>query len=166
MKQLSTENPLSKLIRQTRQHHAIEHATIHLLSERFPSRRFSGHSNPKGFVLWGNVDIEDVQEAVQEALQRLQKGESHLAIHPGCGTNLATTGLCLTAVSLALSYDRRSLTQRFSTVLLFMTAALVFSRPLGFRCQHYTTSAAVQDRILSSVTLLGWGNGKRVLFET
>jgi len=160
-------NILFDLIRRTRQHHAIEHATIHLLSERFPHQRFSGHSNPKGFIIWGDVSMEDLEEKVQEALARLQEGEQHLAIHPHCGTNLAITGLCLTVAALVLSYDRRTLAQRFTTTFTLMLAVLLFSRPLGFRSQRYTTLAAVEDRQLMEIVPLDWAmkNARHVLFE-
>ena len=160
-------NILFDLIRHTRQHHAIEHATIHILSERFPQQRFSGHSNPRGFVIWGNVSSDTLQQAVEEALTRLQGGEQHLAIHPHCGTNLAITGLCLTVAALGLSYDRRTLSERFTTTFTLMLVALIFSRPLGSHSQRYTTLAAVQDRKLMRIVPVGWGmrNARHVLFE-
>ena len=79
-------------IGETRRNHALEHATIHILSERFPGRPMAGHSNPTGFFLIGDLPTEHVREAVAEALTRLQNGEWQLAIHEGCGTNYVVTG--------------------------------------------------------------------------
>src|SRR5512140_1336514 len=78
----------------TRRNHALEHATIHILSERFLGQHMLGHSNPTGFLLVGELPTEDVREAASEALSRLQNGEHYLAIHEGCGTNyIVTAGL-------------------------------------------------------------------------
>src|SRR4051812_5842427 len=90
---------ISMLLLRTRQHHAIEHATIHMLAERFPRQPFSGISDPLGFTLYGNVSEESARRAVGDALLRLQAGQSELAIHPNCGTNLATTGLLVTLIA-------------------------------------------------------------------
>ena len=39
------------LILETRRNHALEHASIHLLSHKNPGKRMAGHSNPTGFFL-------------------------------------------------------------------------------------------------------------------
>ena len=41
------------LISETRRNHALEHATLNILSARFPDRPLAGHSNPTGFFLLG-----------------------------------------------------------------------------------------------------------------
>jgi hypothetical protein len=91
---------LSALIRNTRQHHAIEHAALHLLSTRVSGRRMAGVSDPFGFTIVGAPDAEIVRRAVSDAMLRLQAGDRHLAIHPNCGTNLATTALLVTVAAL------------------------------------------------------------------
>ena len=87
-------------IRRTRQHHAIEHATIHLLTARFPGQRFSGLSDAFGFTIYADVDEADLWRAVDDAITRMKAGEAGLAIHPNCGTNLATTALLATGAAL------------------------------------------------------------------
>jgi hypothetical protein len=158
---------LSDLIRRTRQHHAIEHATIHLLTARHPERRYSGVSDPFGFTIYGEVDEYDLRRAVGDALLRLQGGEQRLAIHPNCGTNLVTTGVVVTLTALITGGGRRSLLERFTTALLFVMPALLLSRPLGYRLQEYTTLADVADRWVAEirpVTFAG-ASAYRVLFE-
>ena len=81
------------LILETRRNHALEHASLHVLAGKYPNRHLAGHSNPTGFFLLGNVPTEDAAAAVTQALTRLRAGERNLAIHAGCGTNLATTVL-------------------------------------------------------------------------
>jgi len=76
-------------ISRTRRNHSLEHATIHVLSKKFPNVTLAGMSSPSGFTLIGDVATEDVAEAAIEALRRLREGESQLALHPNCGTNFA-----------------------------------------------------------------------------
>ena len=52
---------LQDIARCTRQHHAIEHATIHMLSARFPRQSFSGFSDPRGFTVYADVDEPDLR---------------------------------------------------------------------------------------------------------
>src|SRR5215831_18635150 len=78
------------LVLETRRNHALEHATLHVLA---PTHKIpmAGHSNPTGFFIFGDVSTDDLRAGVQEAETRLRAGESGLAVHPGCGTNMATT---------------------------------------------------------------------------
>ena len=99
---------LAAVLQQTRQHHAIEHATIHLLAARFPRRVFAGMSDPWGFTLYGQLPSEAIEEAVGEAIQRLQDGEEELAFHPNCGTNLTASILLVTAAAFLGSLDWRN----------------------------------------------------------
>ncbi|MCK4740661.1 MAG: hypothetical protein KAS80_00085, partial [Anaerolineales bacterium] len=55
-----------------RRNHGLEHATIHILSQQFPNRRFIGRSNTRGFFLYGDVPADALESAVQEALRRLR----------------------------------------------------------------------------------------------
>ena len=81
------------LIRRVRQNHALEHATMHVLSRRNPYLTLMGRSTPSGFVLYGDVAAQEIANAATEALALLQQGQEHLAVHPRCGTNLAVTSI-------------------------------------------------------------------------
>ncbi len=74
------------LIDRVRRNHALEHATIHVLSRRYRDLHVMGRSTPNGFILYGDLPTDAVYEAAQEALERLRAGERHLAVHPACGT--------------------------------------------------------------------------------
>ncbi len=130
---------------QIRRNHGLEHATIHLLAQRYPGRFLAGHSDTTGFWLWGDVPQEAVEEAVQEALERLRRGETYLAVHPGCGTNYLTmSALSGMAAMAALSGTERSWRarwERFPWLLLAVLVALMAAQPLGRWLQtHITTS--------------------------
>ena len=153
-------------VRRTRQHHAIEHATLHVLSERYPKRTFAGYSDPVGFVVYGEVESYALQRAVADAMLRLKAGESHLAIHANCGTVLASTTLMTVMAALLGGVGQRGL-GRFTSMLMWVMGALVVSKPLGLRLQRFTTLAEIADRWLVEVRPLPVGNVvlHRVVFE-
>jgi hypothetical protein len=129
----------------TRRNHALEHATLHVLAEKYPTKPMAGHSNPTGFFILGNLSTEEVQEAVQRALTRLRAGERELAIHAGCGTNLATS--TLVAGSFAWFILRGGKTTlgkliRLPLAVLFALVGSVVSQPLGPVIQQKITTDA------------------------
>lgn len=143
------------LIRRTRRNHALEHATIHMLSRSNRTLRMAGRSSDSGFVLVGEVPTEHVQKAVDDALTRLGRGESGLALHPNCGTNLVTAGTLATLAALVGLGDRkRPITlDRVSWTLTLTVMALIVAQPLGMTLQkHITTEGDPGDLEVVSVT--------------
>src|SRR5215210_6606735 len=55
-----------------RRNHALEHATIVVMMEREPGRRFNGVSTDEGFFVQGVRSTEEVDSAAREALRRLR----------------------------------------------------------------------------------------------
>ena len=157
---------LHSTIRRTRQHHAIEHATLMILAERFPGRRMAGYSDPGGFTLLADLPPEAVRRALTDAMLRLQAGESYLAIHPRCGTNLLATGVLVTLAALAgAAGARRDFLSRFARALILVLPALVIGPGVGLRLQQYTTLADISDRWVKDVRPLDVG-GLRALRVT
>jgi hypothetical protein len=144
-------NTLAGVARRTRQHHGLEHATLHLLAARISNLRMAGLSDPFGFTLFGEADQPKVQRAVADAMLRLQAGDSHLAIHPNCGTNLATSGLLATGAALLARLGRGGPVDLAMRTLTFVIVALVAALPLGRRVQAYTTSGDLAGRWLVGV---------------
>jgi hypothetical protein len=125
--------------RRIRQNHALEHATITILSGMVPNLSVSARSSSDGFIILGDVDLGLLRRALEEALSRLQAGEAELAIHPNCGTNLAV-GVSLitlgTLIGLASSHTRT----RVATAAASSFAGWAAARPLGEYVQrHFTT---------------------------
>ena len=56
-----------------RQHHAIEHATISVLSRRAPGVQVVARSDTEGFTVFGQVETPTLTAAAEEALRRLQE---------------------------------------------------------------------------------------------
>jgi len=132
-------------ILETRRNHALEHATIHMLSAKFPERHLAGHSNPTGFFVLGNVTTDDLNSAVKEAWTRLRAGESELAIHAGCGTNFATTALLAGSMAWFPLSGTKSLRRRLWLLpfaVAFGLLGFVLSQPLGPILQAKVTTEA------------------------
>ena len=136
-----------------RQNHAVEHATIHVLSQRFLNIRLIGRSDFWGFSLVGNVSTQDLASASIEALSRLQRGESSLAVHPRCGTNLATSALLAGAFSsVAVGGKTRSRWEKLPRAILATMGALLIAQPLGLWIQgNLTTTPDVANVQIDSV---------------
>jgi len=137
------------LILETRRNHAVEHATLHILARKFTNQSMGGHSNPTGFFLIGNFTRDDIQAAADEAMQRLRAGESGLAIHEGCGTNLATSALLPAAFAFVPMSRARSTFWRVFLIPLAVALAVAgyfLSKPLGPWLQkNITTEAELGD---------------------
>jgi hypothetical protein len=157
-------NPLEQVVQQVtlggavRENHALEHATIVLLSKRFPEARLSGVSFASGFFVFGDIPTEAVRPAAEQALARLRGGEPELAIHERCGTNLAVAGM-LTGLSAMTVSKMRKPFNTYNNVILASTAALVISRPLGLLVQRYVTTRTPNPtmcvREVKALTFLG-----------
>jgi hypothetical protein len=152
-------NPLDfPIIRRTRRNHALEHATIHLLSAALPGKPLAGRSTPFGFYLYGDVTTDNLTAAAHEALNRLRQGESRLAIHPGCGTNFLTSGTFAgLAAFAALSVgDQKHRLSRLPDVLVATTVALMVAQPVAPQLQQkVTTLADMGDLSITAVRRLG-----------
>jgi hypothetical protein len=131
-------------IRRTRRNHGLEHATVHVLSSRIKNLSIAGRSDSGGFWLMGNVPTEQVETAVSEALDRMQKGEHNLAVHPNCGTGLVTTGVMASMAGMIGTIGaKRGITDylaRLPTITLLTIGAIILSQPVGLQLQeHFTT---------------------------
>lgn len=150
-------------ISRTRRNHGLEHATIHVLTAAQPRRPVAGHSDASGFWILGEIDTQELLEAAQTALARLNNGEKDLAVHPNCGTNFATYGTFAglgAFMALAGSGNRmRDKLERLPLAALFATFALIAAQPLAFRLQrNITTSGDMQGLRITRITRTFIGN--------
>jgi len=151
---------VKETISHIRRNHGLEHATIHVLTEKYKGFSAQGNSDHRGFSLniYGNISDQQVEAAVLEARDRLRSGEHHLAVHPNCGTVLVTTAaLSTAAVQLVFGVDslRSNGTSNNKLVTIFNTGplavlmavlAIIVSRPLGMKLQErYTTDGRIGD---------------------
>ena len=125
--------------RRIRQNHALEHATITILSGMVSDLSISARSSSRGFIIFGDVDLGMLRLALDEALRRLQAGEAELAIHPNCGTNLVI-GVSLMALGTMLGMASSNTRTRIATTAASSMAGLAAARPVGeFVQKHVTT---------------------------
>jgi hypothetical protein len=149
---VSKMGPFSRV----RRNHALEHATLAVLTEKNPRLRMAGYSDPKGFWLVGEIETEQVDEAVHQALDRLRGGEHNLAIHPFCGTNLVTTGFLAGAFAwlgmLGAGRTSRDKFERLPLVISLVTLGMMVAQPLGPKVQErVTTSHDTQGMHVTSI---------------
>lgn len=141
-----------------RRNHGLEHATIHILSERYPNMSMVGRSDLTGFTLYGAVETDDVREATLAALQRMKAGETELAVHPRCGTIIAVTGI-MTGLAAFLSmflFGRSRSRLRLAVipeVILASTIAALFAQPAGLLIQErFTVTGNPGDLAIQEIT--------------
>ena len=145
--------PLSRV----RRNHGLEHATLHLLAEKYPHQTMAGHSDFGGFWILGDVPTEAVSAAVFAALERLRGGEEGLAVHPNCGTNFVTAGtaagLAASAAMLGVGGRVRDKLERLPLAVSLATLALLAAQPLGLKVQaQVTTSGRPGGLSIHSIT--------------
>lgn len=153
------------LIRKVRRNHALEHATIHMLSRKIKDTPVAAHSNNNGFIVIGDVPTDALEASVKEAIARLAAGESEWAIHPNCGTNLATAG-ALTTFSgwVGLGRGKKITLDRLSWTMTLMLVSIIASQPLGMRLQeHITTKSDIGDLEFLTIKRREWRFGNRAL---
>jgi hypothetical protein len=145
----------------TRRNHAVEHATLKILARKYDDKTLAGHSNPTGFFLFGDIALEDIRDAVDEAMRRLRAGEKDLAIHPGCGTNVATSLVLPATLAWMPLQGARSNRWRLVLIPIALTFALfgyLLSKPLGPWLQrNITTEADLGDLRVTEIVAVRKG---------
>jgi hypothetical protein len=157
-----------------RQVHALEHATVWVLSEfsHGPSPSIAaendskdnellgGMSTDQGFYLYGQVDTVYLRQAVHQALQRITTGEWSLAVHPRCGTNLSVNMLLTAGLALGIHWllPRGPIEQLLGLGLAATTAAQL-APDLGSVAQQYLTTAIPFNLAIAGITAIrdDWG---------
>ena len=126
-----------------RRNHALEHATIVVMMERSPGRKFNGFSDDDGFFVQGVRSTDEVDSAAREALRRMKAGEKGLAVHRNCGTTIVAANLLaavffLGAVGLGL-YMSWPL---YLMILGGIVLSLLLRVPLSLLLQRFVTTDA------------------------
>jgi hypothetical protein len=147
-----TQPQKTTAIQSIRRNHALEHATIHLLSRKHPQTQIIGRSDRRGFYLYGELPTDEIYSTAQEALERLRSGEHRLAIHPNCGTNLVTAALLaglasFASLSGASKEDWRARIERLPLAIFMTTLALIIAQPLGRSAQKHLTTDSDPGRL-------------------
>lgn len=134
--------------RAVRRNHALEHATINVVEERYGPTQLSGLARADGFIIQGGAGPELVASAAEEALTRLQAGERTLAIHPRCGTTLVATQLVLAIAFIIALIVIKELT--LWPFLIGLAAAALIGPRLSPLLQRWVTTDAHIDALAIS----------------
>ncbi|MEC4985022.1 MAG: DUF6391 domain-containing protein [Oscillatoria sp. PMC 1068.18] len=154
-----------------RQVHALEHATVWVLSETAKNNLRStalvddeslgGLSTEAGFYLYGQVNLTHLKRAVVKALNRLRSGEWDLALHPRCGTNLSVA-IALTAVFFCTNvlFPPREPLERLIGLGVATTTVSQLAPNLGTLAQKYLTTSIPFNLIVEDIyeTYDFWGH--------
>ncbi|HKH75362.1 MAG TPA: DUF6391 domain-containing protein [Rubrobacteraceae bacterium] len=135
-----------------RRNHALEHATIVVMMQREPGRRFNGYSDDDGFFVQGVRSADDVDGAAREALKRLRAGEKGLAIHRNCGTTIVAANMLAAVFFLvALGVGLYLGWPLYLLILGGVALSLLLRVPLSLLLQRFVTT----DSNLSNAEV-GW----------
>ena len=149
------------IVSRVRRNHGLEHATINLLNQRYPFLPLSGYSIPGGFFIVGDVSTAAVKEAAARALERLNRGEGFLAIHPNCGTNFVVSGFVIGLLvwfGMVGAKSGRDKVKRLPILLALSVLGLIASQPLGpLVQQRVTTSGDPQGLSIEKVVPIRFG---------
>ena len=149
-----------------RQIHALEHATVWILSDTVNSKKtkltsylstdnetIGGLSTEKGFYLYGDINPFKLRRAVNLALTRLQQGEWNLALHPRCGTNSSVAAMLTAGMAITAHFTLpRSPLHQFMGMGLAALAANYLAPDLGIYVQKYITTAIPFNLKLEKIT--------------
>lgn len=136
--------------RNLRRNHALEHATINVIEERFGRSRLAGLAEADGFTLQGGAPPDLVASAAAEALTRLRSGERRLAIHPRCGTSLIAAQLVMAVVFIVMLVLLGELS--WLPILAGLLAAVILGPRLSLLLQRFvTTDARVGDLQIAGI---------------
>ncbi len=128
-----------------RTNHALEHATINTIEERFGPQNLAGLAREDGFLIRGAADPELVEAFARLGLERLRRGESSLAIHERCGTSIASANVISSIVFLILLFQTGFVT--LWSVLVAMLIANLTGPLLGRWVQRFLTTSAQVDNV-------------------
>ena len=135
------------MIREIRSQHGREHATVAVLLERGVRPPLAGNATPGGFLLYSRASTEEVREAAEEALGRLQSGQSGLAVSPYCGTNILVAALLALVVSSVLRGRSKSVVKGMSSMMFGIMVALTLRRRIGELVQEHLTTLPDSDGV-------------------
>ena len=145
---------IQRYVKAVRRNHALEHATVAVLLARHGPTRLAGRASVDGFVIFGDVDTDELHASALEALRRLQSGQASLAVTPLCGTNIAVAAFAAAATAAIVLGSGRG---RFANAFVAAMFAVIGTQPLGLLLQQHVTTSA--DLVPVSVVGTQWMAG-------
>ena len=128
------------LIREIREQHGREHATVSILLSRGTKGPIAGNALPGGFLIYSRESKESVRSAAIEAVERLRIGEHSLAVTQHCGTNILVSAALTVIVSAVIVRGSKSWIRRIQGMTTGLVVARITSRPIGIWLQRHATT--------------------------
>ena len=136
--------------KRVRRNHALEHATVNVIEERYGPTNIAGMAYDNGFTLKGIMDPYLVLAAAREGLRRMSQGERKLAVHPRCGTTIVVTNTLAAIVFVGLLIATKHLSLVY--ILLAILCAHLFGVSFSKIAQYYiTTSQDVKGMTIEGI---------------
>ncbi|MCA0354819.1 MAG: DUF6391 domain-containing protein [Chloroflexi bacterium] len=136
-----------------RRNHAIEHATVNVLEERYGSQLVDGCATTEGFRIRAAIDPALLLDAAREGLLRLQRGERSMAIYRRCATALSFCFLTVASIGLGMVAFLDMLSS--TSIFLALTIAGALTPKLSPLFQRFfTTSLDVKGMSIGAIELV------------
>lgn len=136
-----------------RRNHAIEHATVNVLEERYGSQLVDGCATTEGFRIRAAIDPALLLDAAREGLLRLQRGDRALAIHGRCTTALLISYLVVSGSLISLLATTNTVSPQNLALVLVLTVAA--TPKISRLVQRFlTTSLDVKGMTIGAIELV------------
>jgi hypothetical protein len=136
-----------------RRNHAIEHATVNVLAERYGQQLVDGCATTEGFRIRAAIDPALLLDAAREGLLRLQRGDRALAIHGRCTTALLLSYAVVSTSLISLLATTHAVSPQNLALVLVLTVAA--TPKISRLVQRFlTTSMDVKGMTIGAVELV------------
>ena len=149
------------LILETRRNHAVEHATLHILADKYKNQNMAGHSNPGGVFPLRKLRQTGYSICRNRSDESSPCGRKRAGCPPGLRDKPGDHRVSAGAVCLAPFRGVRSTPWRIVLIPLALSFAVLgffLSRPVGTWLQaHVTTEADLGNMRVVDIALVRKG---------
>lgn len=138
--------------RKVRRNHAMEHATINVLEEKYGLAGLSGMAFENGFAIGGYPAPDLILNAAETARQRLADGETELAVNRRCGTTMVVINTVASVIFILLLLVAGKIS--ITSVLFSLVVAWLIGSAASPMVQRYvTTDSQVSHLVITGVEM-------------
>ena len=139
-------NKIYKLTLNIRRNHAIEHATVSILTEQISKSAVVGFAVPSGFIIYSKSGKDEILSAANNGLNLMKSGDSEISISQFCGTNLVVAALLTGVSTIILGKICGKKSKNILNIANGFVLSALLSKPIGRIVQKYvTTDSSVQN---------------------
>ena len=151
-------NEIYKLTLNVRRNHAIEHATVSILTEQKIKSAVIGFAIPSGFIIYSKSNKDEILSAANHGLKLMKSGVSEISISQFCGTNLVVAALLTGVSTLLLGKILGKKSKNILNITSGFLLSTLLSKPIGRIVQKYvTTDSNVKNIQIKNIVSLKIG---------